>query len=182
MTASREEPTVESRRVFEGRLFHVRVDTVRLSGGRLTTREIVDGGHSVCIVPLDGRGGVILVRQYRKSVERFLLEIPAGAIDPGEEPEAAAGRELREETGRRAGRLEPLGFFWMTPGFCAEGMHSFLATELEPGPDSPDDDESIEVVTAPLKNIPSMIAAGEIQDAKSIASLMLCLAKGAGPV
>ena len=128
------EPTEESRLAFEGRLFDVRVDTVRLASGRRTTREIVlVHGHSVSVVPVDEDGNVYLVRQYRKPLELVLLEVVAGGIDEGETAEEAAHRELREEAGLRAERLELLSFFWMSPGFCTEGMHAYLATGIEFG-------------------------------------------------
>ena len=177
MSISQEEPTVDSRVAFEGRHINVRVDTVRLADGRLTTREIVDGSNSVCIVPLDRRGNLFMVRQYRKAIEQLILEVPAGAMDDGEEPEAAARRELREETGFSAEKLEFLSFFWTTPGYCTEGMYAYLATGLSLGDIAPDEDENIEVVKVALKEVPSMIASGDIVDCKSIASLMLVLSR-----
>ena len=177
MSEFREERTVDSRVAFEGRLINVRVDTVRLANGRLTTREIVDGSNSVCIVPVDRRGNVFMVRQYRKAIEGLILEVPAGAMDDGEEPEAAARRELREETGFSAEKLEFLSFFWTTPGYCTEGMYAYLATGLSLGDIAPDEDENIEVVKVALKEVPSMIASGDIVDCKSIASLMLALSR-----
>ena len=177
MSEFREERTVDSRVAFQGRHINVRVDTVRLANGRLTTREIVDGSNSVCIVPVDDRGNVFMVRQYRKAIERHILEVPAGAMDDGEEPEAAARRELREETGFGAEKLEFLSFFWTTPGYCTEGMYAYLATGLSLGDIAPDEDENIEVVKVALKEVPSMIASGDIVDCKSIASLMLALSR-----
>ena len=177
MSISQEEPTVDSRVAFEGRLINVRVDTVRLADGRLTTREIVYGVNSVCIVPVDNRGNLFMVRQYRKAIEQLILEVPAGAMDDGEEPEAAARRELREETGFSAEKLEFLSFFWTTPGYCTEGMYAYLATGLSLGDIAPDEDENIEVVKVALKEVPSMIASGDIVDCKSIASLMLVLSR-----
>ena len=180
MSEFREERTVDSRVAFQGRHINVRVDTVRLANGRLTTREIAGGtthDDAVCIVPLDGEGGVYLVRQYRKAVERSLLEVPAGGMEPGEDPEDAARRELAEETGCRAQSLERLAFFYSAPGFLTEGMYAYLATGLSRGADSPDEDENIEVVKIPLKDVPSMIESGQIQDGKSIAALMLVMAK-----
>ena len=106
---------------FEGRLFDVRVDTVTLPGGRRTIREIVVTPDSVSVVPVDEDGNVYLVRQYRKPPERLLLEVVAGGVDEGESAEEAARRELREEAGLRAEKLELLSFFWMSPGFCTEG-------------------------------------------------------------
>jgi ADP-ribose pyrophosphatase len=177
MTSSRNEPTVESRRVFQGKIINLRVDTVRMRNGRLATREVVEHAPCVCIVPLDDDGTVVMVRQYRKPVERFLLEVPAGGMDPGEDPQAAAHREMMEETGLRARRMEPLSFFWTTPGFCDEGMHAFLATGLTKGDDHMDEDEDIEVERVPLSQAPDMIASGQIQDVKTIASLMLVYAR-----
>ena len=171
------EPTEESRLAFEGRLFDVRVDTVRLASGRNTIREIVVAPDSVSVVPVDEDGNVYLVRQYRKPPERLLLEVVAGGVDEGESAEAAARRELREEAGLRAEQLELLSFFWMSPGFCTEGMHAYLATGLSLGESAPEDDENIEVVRVKLEEVPGLITSGELQDCKSIASLMLALAR-----
>ena len=171
------EPTERSRLAFEGRLFDVRVDTVRLASGRRTTREIVVAPDSVCVVPVDQEGNVYLVKQYRKPPERLLLEVVAGGIDEGESADDAARRELREEAGLTAERLELLSFFWMSPGFCTEGMHAYLATGLRMGETAPEEDESIEVVRVRLADVPNLIVAGQIQDCKSIAALMLALSK-----
>lgn len=172
------EPTEESQLAFEGRLFDVRVDRVRLPNGRRTTREIVLAPNSVCVVPVDEDGNVYLVRQYRKPPERLMLEVVAGGVDEGESALEAAHRELQEEAGLRAERMELLSFFWMSPGFCTEGMHAYLATGLTVGENAPEDDESIEVVRVGLAEVAGMIASGEIQDCKSIASLMLALGRG----
>ena len=171
------EPTVESRVEFEGRLFDVRVDKVRLGSGRLTTREIVVAPDSVSVVPVDEEGNVYLVRQYRKPPDRVLLEVVAGGVDEGESALEAAHRELGEEAGLTAERMELLSFFWMSPGFCTEGMHAYLATGLRVGQNAPEEDESIEVVRVRLAEVAGMIASGEIQDCKSIASLMLVLGR-----
>ena len=171
------EPTEESRLAFEGRLFDVRVDTVRLASGRRTTREVVVAKNRVCLVPVDQDGNVYMVRQYRKAVNQLLLEVVAGGIDEGESAEEAARRELREETGLRAERLELLSLFWTAPGFCTEQRYAFLATGLSLGESAPEDDESIEVVPVKLKEVAGLIASGELQDCKSIAALMLALAR-----
>ena len=175
MSQEHGEPTVESRMAFQGRLINVRVDTVKLPQGKLTTREIVEHAPCVCIVPVDEQDRVVLVRQYRKPAEKEMLEIPAGSIEPGEDPEKAALRELEEETGYTATRLRHLCSFWMTPGYCTEEMHAYLAQGLKPGSLRPDEDEDIEVVKVPLDDLPEMIARGEFQDAKSIASLLTAL-------
>ena len=172
MTSSRE-PTIETKRLYQGRIVAVREDVVRLASGKLAKREIVEHNPAVCIVPLDADGSVLMVRQYRKAVESLLLEAPAGVIEPGEEPREAALRELREEVGHTARRLEPLADFWLAPGYLTERMYAYLATELERSPLKPDDDEELEVVRVPLAEAVAKVLSGEIRDAKSIVSLLL---------
>ena len=169
------EPTIESRRIYKGRFLGLRVDTVQLSRGGVSQREVVEHGASVAIVPLDSQNNVLLVRQYRKAVEQMLLEVPAGGLDEGEGPEECARRELQEETGYTASRMEHLASFFMSPGYCTEEMHAFLATGLNTGQPRPEADEDIEVVAVPLDCILGMIQVGEIKDAKSIAALFLTL-------
>lgn len=175
MSASNEEPTIESRRPFSGELVNLRVDIVRLPNGRLASREVVEHSDCVSVVPVDENGNVILVRQYRKPIEQFLLEVPAGGIVAGEDPKEAARRELSEETGYHATTLKELGRFWTSPGFCTEGMYAYLATGLTPGARRLDEDENIEQIEIPLCKVPSMIISGEICDGKSIVSLLLAL-------
>ena len=185
MITSQEEPTVESHRAFEGQLFNVRVDTVRLPNGRLARREIVENGDSVCIVcPWTDKTMwswyVSTVSLLTCSCWRYPQEAPAGGMNPGEDPEEAALRELKEETGYRADKLERLSYFWTTPGFCTEGMHAYLATGLEAGSRNQEEDENIEVVRVALEEVPGMISSGEIQDGKSIASLLMVAAMKQG--
>ena len=116
-----------------------------------------------------------VVRQYRKAVDQVLLEVPAGRMEDGEEPEACARRELEEETGYSANRWQRLGSYFTTPGFSDEEMHTFLATDLTPGEPHPDEDEVIEPVTVPLTLVRELIEKGEIRDAKTITSLLLVL-------
>ena len=170
-----EEPTVESRRIYQGRIISVREDTVRLSNGRLTRREIVEHGETICVVPLDDNNNVLLVEQYRKPTDQKLLEVPAGGMDEGETPEEATLRELQEEVGFTARRLQHLTTFWLTPGFCTERMHAYLATELEPSSLEADDDEKIRVMPTPLDQVFGLIQNNAIRDAKSIAVLLLVL-------
>ncbi len=169
------EPTVESKLVYEGRILDLRVDTVRLPSGRLTTREIAEHSDSVCMVPLDSQGNVLLVRQYRKSVESNLLEVPAGGINENEAPEDAVLRELQEEVGYTAGKITRLAGFWVSPGWCTEFMHAYLATELSPARLDADFDENITVIQVPLAQTIDLISSGEIQDGKSVASLLLAM-------
>jgi ADP-ribose pyrophosphatase len=166
------ERTLESKMVYKGSIVNLRVDAVELPGGRRTRREIVEHSDCVAIVALDAGDNVLLVRQFRKPVEQMLLEIPAGGVEPDEEPLACAYRELREETGYLAGKMEHLGGFYTSPGFCTEYMHLFLATELRRGETDMDYDESIELVRIPLSKAVELIASGEICDAKSIAGLL----------
>ena len=161
--------------VYEGRIVNLRVDTVRLHTGRVTTREIAEHGDSVCVVPIDGDGNVLLVRQYRKPAEASLLEVPAGGMDPGESPNETVLRELQEEIGYTAGSLRPLSSFWVSPGWCTEFMYAYLAADLQPAKLAADDDENITVEKVPLGDIPMLIQSGEIRDAKSILSLTMAL-------
>ena len=165
------ERTLESKRIYEGRILSLRVDRVLLPNGRETTREVVEHPDCVAIVAMDSQDNVILVRQYRSPVGMVLLEIPAGGIEPGEQPLQSAIRELEEETGHTAGRMERLGGFYSSPGYSTEFLHLFLATELEPGPSRAQEDEIIEVVPIPLKQVRSLITSGELRDSKSIAGL-----------
>ena len=165
------ERVLESRRVYEGRVVNLRLDTVALPDGRSAVREVAEHAPVVVIVPLDGDGNVLLVRQYRLPVQQSLLELPAGGIDAGESVEEAVQRELREETGQRAGRLERLAAFYASPGYCDELMHLFLATELEPSPLAADSDENIEVVLIPLTDALALVDRGQICDAKTIIGL-----------
>ena len=170
-----QEPTLESRRIYDGKVVALRVDTVRLPNGGTATREVVEHGASVVMVPIDDLHQALLVRQYRKSPEQSLLEAPAGGLEEGESPEDGVLRELQEEIGFTAGRLLSMGGFWIAPGFCTEYMYAYLASDLRPSALDPDEDENIEVVPVPLERIPDMIRSGEIQDGKSVAALLMAL-------
>jgi ADP-ribose pyrophosphatase len=177
LTEPTPERVLESHRLYEGQVVNLRIDTVELAGGARARREVVEHADVVAIVPLLEDGDVLLVRQYRLPTEQVMLEVPAGGVDGGETPEDAAQRELREECGRRAGRLERLGGFYVSPGFCSEFVHVFLATELEPSPLRPDPDEQLAVVRVPLVEALRLVSAGEIRDAKSIIGLTWAAAK-----
>ncbi|MFQ5934238.1 MAG: NUDIX hydrolase, partial [Dehalococcoidia bacterium] len=170
-----QEKTIESKTVFNGRLVNLRLDTVALPDGGTACREIVEHGEVVFIVPVDADDNVLLVRQYRKPAEEVLLEIPAGGIDPGEEPADAAQRELREETGYMAGNLEPMASFYTSPGFCTEFSHLYLATDLQHDPLESEPDENIILCPVAADQITRLIQGGEIKDGKSIAGLLLYL-------
>jgi ADP-ribose pyrophosphatase len=172
-TPHRELPKIlNSQKVFDGRVFNVTVDTV--SEGEVTyQREVVHHHGSAVIIPVFDDGTVSLVRQYRHPAVRYLLEAPAGTLADGERPEAGAARELQEELGLVAARLEKLSEFFVSPGFCEEKMWVYLATELSEGKQLLDDDEILEVLRLPIEDALEMITSGEIQDAKTIIGLML---------
>ncbi len=171
---------ISSQKVFSGRVFNVTVDTVR--EGELTyQREVVHHHGSAVILPVFDDGTVALVRQYRHPAVRYLLEAPAGTLDDGERPEDGAARELQEELGLVAGRMEKLSEFFVSPGFCEEKMWVFLATELTQGRQQPDEDEVLEVVRLPLDEALEMISSSEIQDAKTIIALILAAPRVGSP-
>ena len=163
---------VDSTKVFSGRVFEVTVDTVR-EGDKTYVREVVHHRGSAVILPAFEDGTIALVRQYRHPTVKYLLELPAGGLDDGERPEEAAARELEEELGLVAGKLEKLCEFFVSPGFCAEKMWLYLATDLTETAPRPEDDEVIEVVRLPIRRALQMITDGEIEDAKTIIGLML---------
>lgn len=169
------EKTTSSQKIYDGRVVNLRVDTVRLSRGRQTTREIVEHDDCVAIVAIDADDRILLVKQFRKPIEKELLEIPAGGIDPGEDPETAVRRELSEETGYLPKKIERLGGFYSTPGYCTEYLHLYLATDLVPSQRQADDTESISLIRVPVSQVSSLIASGDIADAKSIAGWFIFL-------
>ena len=169
------EETLSSRRLYEGAVVRLRVDRVRMPSGREAVREVVEHSGAVTIVAVDREGHVLLVRQYRHPTGRSLLELPAGTLDRDEEPEACAARELAEETGFRAGRLQRLGGFFVSPGYCTEYIQVYLATDLEPGNAGGGDEEEMQVLALPLVEVLRLVEAGELEDAKSLAALFLYL-------
>jgi ADP-ribose pyrophosphatase len=161
--------------VFKGRIFSVDVSEVTLPNGKKTTAEIVRHPRSVVIVPMPSPSSVILVRQYRLAVNQWLCELPAGSVDDGEEPEAAARRECNEEIGLMPQAVMRLGTYLPTPGYCDEEMVFFKVSSLEK-PEAPaeqDEDEDIEVKTFMLAEARDMVRRGEINDMKTIVGLRL---------
>jgi ADP-ribose pyrophosphatase len=163
---------LESKKVFDGRVFDVTVDKVR-EGDKTYIREVVHHPGSAVILPAFDDGTIALVRQYRHPAVRYLLELPAGTLDNNERPEEGAARELEEELGLVAGRMEKLSEFFVSPGFCEEKMWLYLATDLTETQQRLEEDEFIEVVRLPLDRALQMITDGEIEDAKTIIGLML---------
>lgn len=167
---------LESKEVFGGRVFDVTVDTIR-EGDQTYQREVVHHPGSAVIVPIFPDGTIALVRQYRHPAVRYLLEVPAGTLRRGEVPEEGAARELEEELGVVAGRLEKLSEFFVSPGFCEEKMWVYLATELTETQQQLEEDEILDVVRLPFPQVLSMITSGEIEDAKTIIGVMLAASR-----
>jgi ADP-ribose pyrophosphatase len=172
MTSQEQPQIIDSQEIFRGRVFDVTVDTVR-EGDTTYKREVVHHPGSAVIVPAFPDGTIALVRQYRHPAVRYLLELPAGTLNRGERPEEGAARELEEELGFVAGKLEKLTEFFVSPGFCEEKMWLYLATEMTPTAQRLEDDELLDVVRMPLRQALEMITDGEIEDAKTIIGLML---------
>ena len=167
------EKTLESKRMFEGKLVNLRVDTVELPDGSTSTREVVEHRGAVAIVPMLDHERVVLVRQYRQPVGGTLLEIPAGTLDKGEDPAECARRELVEETGYFPEKLTEMFYSYLAPGYSTEKLHTFLAEDLKKVGENWDSDEFLEIVTINLQDAVEMIRSGEIVDAKSICGILL---------
>ena len=167
---------IDSKKVFAGRVFEVTVDTVR-EHGETYTREVVHHQGSAVILPAFDDGTIALVRQYRHPAVKYLLELPAGTLNERERPEEGAARELEEELGMRAGSLEKLAEFFVSPGFCEEKMWLYLATDMTPCEQKLEDDEFIEIVRVPIDRALQMITDGEIEDAKTIIGLLLAASR-----
>ncbi|HEY2388950.1 MAG TPA: NUDIX hydrolase [Candidatus Binatia bacterium] len=161
------------RDIHRGRIVHLTEETVDLPNGHRVELEIVRHPGASAVAALNAQGEVTLLRQYRHAVGGYLWEVPAGKLDPGEAPLACAARELREEAGVEAGRLEPVGSIVTCPGFCDEVIHLFVATALRSVPQALGADEVIDDVrSVPLAEAMAMIGRGEIRDGKTIAALV----------
>jgi ADP-ribose pyrophosphatase len=161
-----------TREIFRGRTIHVAVDRVRLPNGREMDVELIHHRGAAAVVPVLDDGAVLLVRQYRYATGGWLLEIPAGKLDPDESPETCAVRETEEETGYRPGKLQPLGWIWPTPGYSDEKIWLFLAIDLELTAQTLGDDEVLSLERMPLAEAVEKAANGEITDSKSAVALM----------
>lgn len=163
---------LSSRLVHKGRVLELRVDEVEMANGVVTAREVLHHPGAVAMVPVQSDGRILLVTQYRHATGARLLEIPAGTLNPGEDPQVAAVRELQEEVDRRPGHIEYAGSFYVAPGYCDELLHLYLCTDLEEASLDADDDEDIEVVAMTLDEAMDAVADGRIIDAKTIIGLM----------
>lgn len=159
--------------VFKTPLFTVKRVNLSFPDGKNRDYDLVDIQNAVTILPVDDEGLVYFVRQYRIGARDYLLELPAGKVEENEDPLRTAEREVREETGMSAAEIIPLGNFYMTPGYANEYMYCYLAQGLRHDPLTADADEFIDLVKIPVADVKKMVAAGEIEDSKSLAVLML---------
>ena len=166
------EKTLSSEKIFDGRILRIRRDTVELPDGSESFREVVDHPGGVGVLALDDQGRALLVSQYRYPYEKVLREIPAGKLEYGEDPAAAAVRELKEETGAVAGDFRSLGELYPSPGYCGEIIRMYLARELTFGEAHPDEDEFLNVERVPFGQLVEQVLSGEIKDAKTIAAVL----------
>lgn len=168
-----EEKTMKSDKIYEGKLLNLRVDTVEIPDKRYSKREIVEHPGGVAVIPITKDNSIILVKQYRKAVEKFLLEIPAGKLEINEEPRETAIRELKEETGFTANKVEYLLEFYTSPGFSNEKIYLFLATDLIEGEATPDTGEFVDIEKYNINDLIKMVERGEIIDSKTIIAINL---------
>jgi ADP-ribose pyrophosphatase len=164
---------IRSEKILEGRAFKIRRDYLKTPDGRSTKYDIVEHSGSVVMLPIDPDGNLLFVRQYRHAAGLDLLELPAGTRDGDEPYEVCAAREMREETGMAAGRLERIADFYLAPGYSTEFMAVFLATDLRPDPLEADADEFLQLERIPVQKAIEMAERGEMPDAKSLAALFM---------
>lgn len=166
------EKTLSSEKIFDGRILHIRRDTVLLPNGHQSTREVVDHPGGVGILALDDQNRVLIVSQFRYPYGEILREIPAGKLEYGEDPAEAARRELREETSAVAGSFQSLGELYPSPGYCGEIIRMYLARDLSFGDTDPDEDEFLGLERVPFSQLVEQVLSGEIKDAKTIAAVL----------
>lgn len=166
------EKTIKSERIFTGRVLALDVETVELPDGNTSTREIIRHPGAVAILPIEENGNIIMVRQFRKALEQSILEIPAGKLEPGEDPLECAKRELTEEIGKSADYWSLLLSVWSAPGFTDEKIHIYVAKNLKETLGTPDEDEFLQVESYSPGKIENMIESGEINDTKTILALL----------
>lgn len=168
------EKILSEEQAWRGRILDVRSLQVELPNGHQSGRDVVRHPGAAAVVALTQAGKIVLVRQYRTALDRVTVEIPAGKLDPGEDPLECAKRELREETGFSAGRISYLTTIATTPGFCDELIHIFMATNLEFQGANPDDDEFVNVDLLPVSELIDAVLDGKIEDAKTVVGALAC--------
>lgn len=163
---------ISTETAYAGRLFNVSLDQIEMESGVIAYRETIRHPGAVAMIPVTAEGNLLLVTQYRHAAGRRLLELPAGTLEPGEEPIAAVSRELQEEVGQLPGRIEAMGGLYVAPGYTTEFIHLFLCTELQPSKLAADEDEDIEVEIRTPAEALAAIESGEICDAKSVIGIL----------
>lgn len=166
------EEILSTQDIFDGRLIHLKVHTVKLPDGKESIREIIYHQGAVAIVAVDDEQQVLLVKQFRLGAGQVTYEIPAGLLEPGEDPQSAIVRELREETGYRPLNIESMGGIYLAPGYSTEYIHLYYASGYKYAPLEQDEDEFVEAIRIPFTQALSMIDKGEIIEAKSIVALL----------
>ncbi|WP_139489266.1 NUDIX domain-containing protein [Brevibacillus dissolubilis] len=165
------EKTISSQPIFDGKVIKVKVDEVLLPNGNTSKREIVNHPGAVAVIPITDDGQMVCVRQFRKPLERSILEVPAGKLEKGEDPLECAKRELEEETGYQASQYTHISSFYTSPGFADEILHLYMATGLTAGESRPDEDEFVEILHLTLEEAKKLHETGEIRDAKTVLAL-----------
>jgi len=167
MSGKLTEHTITSESIYKGRVIDLRVDEVMLPNGKTSSREIVTHPGAVAIIPVTKEGKLILIRQFRKPLEKTIVEIPAGKLEKGEEPLACAKRELEEETGYVAQSLDFVTSFYTSPGFADELIYLFYTNDLQLGTQSPDDDEFVEIMEVTVDEAKELVRTQQVHDAKT---------------
>jgi len=168
-----EEKTISSERIYEGRILNLRKDKVKVKDNKTSYREIVEHNGGVALAAITPEGKMVMVKQYRKAAEKAVLEVPAGKIEKDEDHRLTAERELKEETGYSADKIEYITSFYSSIGYSTEVIYLYLATGLTPGETDFDDNESIEILEYELPELKRMVFTGEIEDAKTLAAILL---------
>jgi len=159
--------------IYEGKILNLRRDKVHVKDNQTSYREIVEHNGGVALAAVTPEGKMVMVRQYRKAAEKAILEVPAGKIEKGEDHRLTAERELKEETGYSAGKIEFITSFYSSIGYSTEVIYLYIATDLTPGETDFDDNESIEILEYDVPKLKEMVLYGEIVDAKTIAAILL---------
>lgn len=169
-----EEKTIDTSSIYEGKVVSLQVDTVSLPDGNTSKRELIKHPGAVAIIPITKEGKIIFVEQYRKALEKSIIEIPAGKLEPGEEPEVTAVRELEEETGYTTKNLKKLGSFYTSPGFADELLHVYEADDIEllTQQVDGDEDEFVELMELTLEEAEGLVKEERIHDAKTMYALL----------
>lgn len=176
------EKMLDSQTLYNGKIVRLRRDTVEVPGGNHAFREVVEHPGGVGIVPIDGDGCVLMVRQFRYPLNELVLEIPAGKREPGEPHHLTAQRELSEEVGALAGTFTYLGYVYASPGFCTEAIHLYLAEDLTFSQTHPDEDEFLEIERIPLDKLIEQALDGTLNDGKTVAGILRAAAARKGAI